>query len=142
MPLKYRVVLPDDWYCNVAGAFAHNLSCVTAHGQRIFIRFVVSDLPLANADESIQTIREGDGIFSEPVVEPGEERVEREILTIGEKQVLSLLTRQNDDTFALRYFIKNNDNLYVFIVESKDLDEVNGMTILLEDIIDSVQFIK
>jgi hypothetical protein len=142
MPQRYRITLPDSWYCGVRGVFAHNLFCLTADGQRIFIRSVVSDLPLANADESIQILREGEGTFSEPVVEPGEEQVEREILTIGQKQTLSLLTRQNDDTFALRYFIKNNENLYVFIVESEDLDEVNGMAVLVEAIIDSIQFIK
>src|SRR5829696_37927 len=49
MPQRYSITLPDSWYCGVRGVFAHNLFCLTAVGQRIFIRSVVSDLPLANA---------------------------------------------------------------------------------------------
>ncbi|MCI0554162.1 MAG: hypothetical protein L0287_24695 [Anaerolineae bacterium] len=141
MPQGYSINLPNNWYCNVAGAIANNLSCITEFGQRIFIQRIISELPLGNADEAVQSFYEGDGYISNPVVEPGEEKIEKEIITIGDKQTVRLLTKQ-EDSFILRYFIKNNDNLYVFIVKSKDLVETNEMTVLLDEIINSMQFVQ
>lgn len=136
----YSINLSDDWHCKVVGVGANNLACITEHSKRIFIQTLISDLPLANADETIDRFCEGDGCISEPVVKPDEERIERGITPLEEKQVLRLLSKQND-TFILRYFIKNNDNLYVFSVASKDLLESKESTFLLEEMINSMQFV-
>lgn len=137
---RYRITLSNNWYCNVAGAAANNLACITEHGKRIFIQLVISELSLANADETINRFCEGDGCISEPVVKPDEERIERGMIMIGDKPALRLLSKQND-TFILRYFIKNNDDLYVFRVDSKEPIETQESTFLLEEIINSMQFV-
>jgi hypothetical protein len=141
MPKQYIIRFPDNWYCNVAGAGANNLLCVTAYGQDIFIKSVISELPLANADETISVLYEGDGAFSQPVVEPDEEKIEKGIVTVGERLVLKLLSKQ-DTLFILRYFIKENDDLYVLRVKANDLAEVKDMAVVVEKSIQSMQFIR
>ena len=137
----YNLNLPDNWYCSIAGAGANNLSCSTEHNQRIFLQSLTSDLPITEADSAISVFQEGEGYYSDPIVGPDEEKVSREMKAIGDKQVIKLLTKQ-EDSFILRYFIKNNDNLYVFIVESQDLVGTKDMTVLLEEIINSMQFVR
>jgi hypothetical protein len=141
LPHAYRIRLSDDWYCHTAGAAAINLACVTAYGGRIFVQSVRSDLAVASADEAINRFCEGEGCSSDPVIDPAEERIERELLTIGDKQALKVLSKQ-EDTFILRYFIKNDENLYVFRVEAKDLMETKASSSLLEEAIESMEFVS
>jgi hypothetical protein len=140
MPHAYRIRLSDDWYCNVAGVARKNLACITAHGKRIFIQALISELPLANAEETVNRFCEGDGCISNPVMEPEEERIEKGMKTIGDKPVLRLLNKKND-TFILRYFIENNDNLYMFRIESKNPMETQESTFLVEEMINSMEFV-
>jgi hypothetical protein len=77
---------------------------------------------------------------TEPVVEPDEEKIDREEKTIEGKQVLSLLS-QKDDVFILRYFLKNDETLYVSIMESQDPAEIEELTPLLEHAVNSMQFV-
>jgi hypothetical protein len=137
----YSVNLPDNWFCRIAGAGGNNLFCINEQNQEMLIQSLISELPLANADEAAdQDYAEGEGPIFYPVVEPDEEKISREIIAIGNEQVLSLLTRR-EGTFLLRYFIKNDENLYVFTFESRDLGEMESMTGVLEEIIASMQFI-
>jgi hypothetical protein len=140
LPHAYLIQLSDDWYCSIAGVARINLACVTAYGRRIFVQAVRSELAVADADEAINRFCEGEGCFSDPVIDPAEERIEKELLTIGDKQALKVLSKQ-EETFLLRYFIKNDENLYVFRVESKDLTEINENISLLEETIKSLEFI-
>lgn len=137
MPKRYAIILPDNWYCNAVGVFAHNLSCVTAYGQKIFIQSTISELPLEIVDETIAVFQEGGGHWEDPVVQPDEQKIEREIKIFGNKQVMRLLSKQ-DDLFILRYFVKDSDNLYILIVELNNSAEIGDMAILLEDIVDSM----
>jgi hypothetical protein len=140
LPRAYRIHLSDNWYCNIAGVAAINLSCITAYGQRIFIQSVPSELTFANADETISHFCEGEGCSSNPVVDPVEERIEKELITIGDKSVLRVLTKQ-DGTFILRYFTSNSDRLYVWKFESKDLPGIKASTSLLEEALKSMEFV-
>jgi hypothetical protein len=141
LPHAYRIHLPDDWYCNIAGVAGINLSCVTAYGQRIFVQAVSSELVVDDADKAINRFCEGEGCISDPVVDPDEEIIEKEAITIGDKPVLRMLSKQ-EDTFLLRYFIKNGENLYVFQVEAKDLMETKASSSLLEEAIESMEFVS
>lgn len=137
----YSINLPDSWFCRIAGARGNNLYCINKQNQEMLIQSLISELTLANTDEAAdQEYAEGEGPIFYPVVEPDEEKTSREIVAIAEKQVLRLLTRR-EGTFILRYFIKNDKNLYVFTFESRDPDERESMTSILEEIIASMQFI-
>jgi len=139
MPKRYTIDLSDNWYCNAVGVFAHNLACVTAYGQKIFIQSAISELPLEIVDEAIVVYQEGEGQAADPVVQLDEQKLEREIKIVGSKKALRLLSKR-DDLFILRYFVKNSDNLYVLIFESNELVKTDNMTILLEDIVDSMVY--
>ena len=141
LPHAYRIRLSSDWYCHTAGVAGINLSCVTAYGQRIFVQAVSSELTVENADKAINRFCEGEGCISDPVIAPGEQIIEKESITIGDKPVLRVLSQQ-EDAFLLRYFIKNGENLYVFRVESKDLMESEASRSILEEAIESLEFVS
>src|SRR5687768_5664907 len=118
----YNMTLPDNWFCQIAGIAATNLSCVSDSNQRIFLQLLVSELPITEADQAVSVFQEGEGQWSVRAVEPDEKKISREVLTIGDKQVLKLLTSQKA-SFILRYFMKNEDYLYVLRFEMKDPDD-------------------
>jgi len=139
----YNMALPDNWFCQIAGVAATNLSCVSESNQRIFLQLLVSELPITEADQAVSVFQEGEGKWSVRAVEPGEKKISRELVTIGDKQVLKLLTSQKE-SFILRYFIKNGDYLYVLRFEMKDPDdqESKKTVIVLEEAVQSMRFLR
>lgn len=141
MKEMYSIILPDNWYCNVAGVFARNLSCLTAQGQHIFIQSVHSELAVENADEAVSIFQEGDGYYADPVVGKEEKKITRDLKVIHGRQVLNVLTRK-EGVYIVRNFIKNDDNLYIFKAESEDPTEIQGSARILEEAINSLKFIQ
>jgi hypothetical protein len=139
----YNVMLPNNWFCKVVGVASNNLRCFSGDNQEIFLQSLVTELPVTQADEAISVFQEGEGHFSDPIVETDEKKISRELVTIGDKQVLKLLTSQKD-SFILRYFVKSEGSLYVLTFEMKDPDDQENRKtiIILEDAIHSMRFFQ
>ena len=139
----YSIALPDNWFCTVVGAASNNLRCISDSNQKLFLQSLTSELPITRADEAISIFQEGGGSWSNPIVEADEIKISRDIVTVGDKQVLKLVTSQKD-SFILRYFMKREDSLYVLRFEMKDPDaqENRETIIILEDIVQSMRFLR
>lgn len=139
----YSITLPDNWFCSVVGAASNNLRCISDSNQKLFLQSLTSELPITQAGEAVSIFQEGGGYWSNPIVEADELQLSQELVTIGDKQVLKLVTSQKD-SFILRYFMKRDDSLYVLRFEMKDPDaQENRETILiLEDIVQSMRFLE
>jgi hypothetical protein len=139
----YKITIPDDWFCQIVGVASNNLYCRSLNNQEVFLQSLITELPIAQADEAVSVFQEGEGNWSDPIVGTNEKRISRELLTIGDKQVLKLLT-QDKDSFLLRYFIENQNSLYVLMSEMKDLDdqESKRIVIILEEAAQSMQFLR
>jgi len=139
----YKITLPNNWFCEVVGVASTNLHCVSDSNQKIFLQWLITELPITQADEAVSIFQEGEGHWSDPIVEAGEKKISRELATTGDKQVLKLLTSQKD-SFILRYFVKNEDSLYVLRFEMKNPDdqESRKTIIILEDVVRSIQFFQ
>ena len=139
----YNISLPDNWFCRVVGVASNNLACISDSNQQIFLQTLMTDLPITQADEAVSVYQEGGGYSSDPIVENDEKKVSRELVTIGDKQVLKLLTSQKD-SFILRYIMKSEDSLYVLKFEMKDPEdqESKQAIIILEDTVNSMRFFQ
>ena len=139
----YTITLPDNWFCEVVGVASNNLLCFSDGNKKIFLQSLITELPIAQADEALSVFQEGEAYWSDPVVETDEKKISRELVTSGDKQLLKLLTSQKN-SFILRYFIKNEDSLYVLRFEIKDPDDQENKTtiLILEDAVNSLQFIQ
>lgn len=71
----HNVTLPENWFCEVIGAASNNLCCVSDKNQKRFLQSLISELPITRADESMSVFHEGEGYWSDPIVETDEKKI-------------------------------------------------------------------
>ena len=101
----YGLFYPEGWTVRLAGAEAMNLAFNEGEDDparwAVFVQVTPAELPLERAGEATYDY-ELSG--PEPLVDPGETILQKEVRSIGEQQVLVLSSSQ-DDLAIRRYFL-------------------------------------
>ncbi len=140
----YSLSYPAEWTVREAGAGGFNLMfnevIQSGRNQRLIINFNGTELPLEHADE---VELQGYGLTPQPLVDPSETRISRELQTVGEWQALALLTRHNG-TVITRYFLQQGTALLMFEARTPEADydtaEYNAFHNTLREVAASTQF--
>jgi hypothetical protein len=160
LPLKdyttvgYSLTYPDDWKVRVTGAEAMNLifneGTKSGKNQEVFIQLTTTESPLEQADQATYGF-EMSG--PNPLVDPMEVVISKAVESIGDKQVLILVSAKDDQSFT-RYFVIHRDEtqkgdvstLYMFrIITPKpevNTAEHGELLDVIKEMITSMQFVR
>src|SRR3989344_1757349 len=120
--IGYSLSYPEGWTVRLAGAegmnlfFNEGINSGTKKG--LFLQLTLTDLPLEQADKATYNF-EWSG--ADPLVSPEESIQSKRIETIGDKQVLTLITSEGD-LYLNRYFLlkKRNEYTTLYMLRSED----------------------
>jgi hypothetical protein len=134
--IGYSLIYPENWIVTLAGPEGMNLIFDTENGRSVFVQLTNTELPLENADEATYGY-EMSG--PDPLVDPGESQISKEIHTIGGKQALLMLSSKSDITIR-RYFLLHDGTLVMFEIKTPTVDLVASETVgLIEDVEDMIR---
>ncbi|MCP4544648.1 MAG: hypothetical protein GY832_46700 [Chloroflexi bacterium] len=137
--LGYSIIYPQDWDVNPVGADATNLSFGMLEDHRLFLYVSHTDFPLESADQTIDCFEAS----CAPFVDPSEIIIEKNVVTIGDKQTLALVATK-DDTLIRRYFLLGPEHLYVFestvLEPDADAAAYQEFVATTEDMISAMRF--
>lgn len=140
--IGYSLIYPENWIVRLAGAEGMNLGFDKANGQSLFIQLTTTELPLEKADEAAYVYEMSD---PDPLVEPGESQISKVIQTIGDRQVLVLLSSKGDISIR-RYFLLHSGTLYMFEIKTPTVDlatdETRELVEDVEEMITSIEFVR
>ena len=110
----YCFSYPTKWTINMVGAAGTNVAfnqgaAATGTTEQTLYIELAQNSSLENADKAVATYEES----ASPLVDPSEKVLKKQIETIGDKQVLLLLTDMNGINFY-RYFIVHSGLTLMF----------------------------
>ena len=142
----YRLMYPEEWSVRLAGAEGMNLlfneGIRSGKNQQVFLQLTLTNLPLENADQATYSF---EGYGPEPLVDSDELVQEKSIETIGDKQVLKLITSKEDEGLV-RYFLRYKSTLYMFEIVTPvsdfNNDDHKQLLQLVEEMIVSMHILE
>lgn len=134
---------PTWWTVHFVGAFSQNFLFETDKGQEVLLVLKSNTgLPLEQADETKYYVAPDHPYY---LVAPEEQRISKEIQTIGDKEALVLVTADGNLSIK-RYFVINESTLYMFEIKLPKLnyDDEGNLELFLqvEEIISSMEFVR
>lgn len=134
---------PTWWMVHSVGAFSQNLLFETDKEQEILLILERNTgLPLEQADETKYYFAPDHPYY---LVALKEQRISKEIQTIGDKEALVLVTTDGNLSIK-RYFVINESTLYIVEIKipklSYDDEETKMLFLQVEEIISSIQFTR
>lgn len=137
-----RFRFPTWWTVGIVGAEGTGLRFETDQGQKVFVGLMRAKISLEQADEATYSFESSGPI---PLVAPEEQRISKEIQTVGDKESLVLVTADGD-LFIKRYFVIHDNTLYTFRIDipklQYDNEETKILLLQVEEIISSMQFVR
>ena len=121
----YSLLYPENWVLRFVGVEGLNLLFNTPQGEEVFVQLVRFELPLEQADQATYSYEK---LSPEPLVGADETTVSRAIQTIGESQVLTLLTRKGEVSINRYFLLLGDGHLLMFEVKVPTVEFNNDET--------------
>ena len=144
--IGYGLRYPAGWVITLAGAEGMNLrfdtSASSEKNQGVFVQLAMTDLPLEQADKATYGFEMAG---PDPLVGADESQISRAVQTIGDKQVLVLITSKSDQSIK-RYFTLHSGTLYMFEIKTPPANfgegEIAELSVQVEEMISSLRFMR